>query len=243
MCGLGEQYEMGLVRSGDSSSASHEQTVFQRDINIIINMGVLDFNMYSKTWPLVGYKLMVPQNILFCPATVHWGSLTSMCATTSHAMSTAYTVGQCREERRRSTWSLVLSFRIMYFFAEMTCVYMLVYLHNSCIYVHIICCTLLGKYTWWLQFLKTFPPVQAGATSNTWHSLFPWNTNECNFSKRTSICGCMNITFSINFGWKYKCYSPLLHSVQLEYQLFDKCLSTQVHWHSQPSEEDFLDNQ
>lgn len=37
---------------------------------------------------------------------------------TSHAISTAYTNGQCFDDIRRSTWSLVLSFRIINFDAE-----------------------------------------------------------------------------------------------------------------------------
>ncbi len=44
------------------------------------------------------------------------GSRTSMWATTS----TAYTNGQCFEDMRRSTWSLVLSFLIINFDAEIT---------------------------------------------------------------------------------------------------------------------------
>ncbi len=45
-------------------------------------------------------------------------------------------------------------------------------------------------HTWWWQFLKTLPPLQDGAATNTWHSLFPWSKNECSLSKWAISCGC-----------------------------------------------------
>ena len=51
------------------------------------------------------------------------GSRTSVCATTSHAISTAYTNGQQRDDRSKSTWSLVLSLCTIYLVAEITCMH------------------------------------------------------------------------------------------------------------------------
>jgi len=48
------------------------------------------------------------------------GRQASLCATTSHAMSTAYTTGQCLVDSSRSTWSRVLSFFIMNFVPDIT---------------------------------------------------------------------------------------------------------------------------
>ena len=70
---------------------------------------------------VVGFSkqpLLSPHSML-----ASWGSRTSLCATTSHAMSTAYTSGQQRDDMSKSTWSLVLSLCTIYFVAEITCMH------------------------------------------------------------------------------------------------------------------------
>ena len=65
-------------------------------------------------------------------------------------------------------------------------------------------------FTWWWQFLNTFPPVQAGAASKTWHSLLPWSTKEWSRSRRISIWGCTNTYWSLK---STRCsYSAMLES-------------------------------
>ena len=71
--------------------------------------GVLPLHGVSK------HPLHLPQN-----TSAILGRRASVCATTSHAMSTAYTAGQCLVDSSRSTWSRVLSFLIMNFVADIT---------------------------------------------------------------------------------------------------------------------------
>ena len=77
------------------------------------------FNNYTLgETSLLGFSkhpLLSPHKVL-----ASCGVLASMWATTSQAISTAYTDGQHFEDRSKSAWSLVLSFLMMYLDAEIT---------------------------------------------------------------------------------------------------------------------------